>query len=341
MTGSSPRALRPPDDFGAYLREVRPALDAALAERLASLLAGVSLGDPAGLRAALGAGKKVRGALVCLTAEALGGRREAALPRAAAVELIQAASLLHDDLVDDDRVRRGLPAPWVTEGARRAVLLGDLLFASAIDDVSRLAPEEGAVMARAIARLAEGACAEPLDPEALRGALRAGPPPPGIYARIVRLKTGVLFGAACRVGAASAGADRDAAEGAERYGTLLGEAYQVADDLEDLRRLLSREISAPAAWAPLAPALLELGEGARQRVLGLLSGASPGPEEARRLLRDAHVRLGAMIEERLAGAAAALEGTLPPGPRAALFRRAPEDVIRLFRAGEGDPAGGP
>ena len=165
------------------------------------------MSDTAFLMASLEAGKKIRGGLTCLVSEALGGTLESAVPRAISVEMIQVATLIHDDFVDQDTVRRGRPATWTVEGARRAVLIGDVIFASAIKMMSDLGREDGATVSDAIAQVSRGALHEPLDPLALAGEIESGRVNGRLYQKVIRLKTGILFGAACRLGAIAAGAD--------------------------------------------------------------------------------------------------------------------------------------
>ena len=124
-------------------------LDAALSSRIAAILPQGSTTAGCDLHPALTGGKKLRGILLGMIAEILGGDWDWALPRAVAVELIQAATLIHDDYVDQDRIRRHLPAVWTLAGARRAVLMGDVIFASAIRMMSEIGPDDGRILSRA------------------------------------------------------------------------------------------------------------------------------------------------------------------------------------------------
>jgi geranylgeranyl pyrophosphate synthase len=153
--------------FQAYIETRRPTLQDALKRALSGLLDGITMRDAASLITSLEAGKKIRGSLTCLVSEALGGTLDSAVPRAISVELIQAATLIHDDFVDQDIERRGRPAVWTVEGARRAVLIGDVIFASAIEMMSDLGREDGAAISHAIAQVSRGALHEPLHPLAL------------------------------------------------------------------------------------------------------------------------------------------------------------------------------
>jgi hypothetical protein len=323
--------------FTRYARALRPLLDAALAERIGALLAGLSASRGEQIRNALCGGKKVRGTLLCLTAEALGANLESALPRAVAVELIQTASLIHDDVVDRDALRRGAPATWSVVGERRAVLLGDVLFSSAIEDLTRIGAREGGVIARAIARIAEGALAEPLDPASLAQTVTEGRFPADTCQRIIGLKTGELFGAACTLGALAAGTDEDLGRRVGRFGSLIGEAYQLADDLEDFRRFLEDGSRGPEHLAPIAPALLCFVAETGPAILALLRGELLSGARRRKVLRLARQRLRAEIHGRLGAAAAALGDRLPGRPATVrALRSAPREIIRQFLAGEAD-----
>jgi len=313
--------------FGLYWRATRERLDEALERRLPQFFAALPAADVTAVRDVLRGGKRLRGCLVHLLNDAMGGAAAAAIPRALAVELVQAASLIHDDLVDGDTLRRDRPATWTVHGARRAVLLGDLMFATALERMVDLGREDGAVLAQAIATMAAGAYLEPLPDVALaRGA--AGDAACA-YPRIIHLKTGVLFGAAARLGALAANVGAPLAAQAFEYGARIGEAYQIADDLQDW---FERSTEAPpdaAQWALLAPALwhfcaadLALPE----RI------ALPTPERAARLRALLCERMQIELHARLRQAMAAGD-LLPSGSHAQLLRAAPSGIVGARVAG--------
>lgn len=206
--------------FAAYRAVLKARIDAELKAQLGEWFPGLQDAHREALHDILAEGKRLRGSLTCLVAEALGGKLEQALAAALAVEMIQAASLVHDDFVDGDTVRRGRPAAWTKLSPRRAVLLADLVFATAIEKMARAGGREGATLAHSIAAMARGAVEETVDQA-------------DGYRRIIQLKTGSLFAAAARLGALAAGADEWTLEAATRFGARTGEAYQVADDLAD------------------------------------------------------------------------------------------------------------
>jgi hypothetical protein len=325
--------------FQDRFQRLRSRLDPALVAGVRDFLRGTPVADQPALEGALTHGKKVRGVLLCLVAESLGGDLEEALPRAVAIEVVQTASLIHDDVVDCDTLRRGVPSVWAREGAHRAILIGDLLFASAIARMGELGREDGLIISRAIAAIARGACLEPIAPR-----LTPGPWDPkgemDRYETIIRLKTAVLFEAAARLGALVAGADPGARDGWARYGRLIGEAYQIADDLQDLREWSERDEVDPHRVAPLLPALL-----------GCVMG-DPGPAGAAMagdpwaavlpLVRSAVPALERAMERRLAAAAEAVNGSAQTAESAAFLSRMPREIIRLFeKEGEDFHPGSP
>ena len=215
--------------LSAYRAAAKARIDAELKLRAAQWFSALPPAHADALHTILAEGKRLRGSLTCLVAEALGGTLEQALPAALAVEMVQAASLVHDDFVDGDTVRRGRPAAWTLLSSRRAVLVADVMFAMAIEKMAQAGARECAALAHAIAAMAQGAlqesagnsCAENLD----------------AYRRIIYLKTGSLFGAAARLGALAVDAQEPLLQAATDFGARAGELYQIADDLADGVRL--------------------------------------------------------------------------------------------------------
>jgi geranylgeranyl pyrophosphate synthase len=317
--------------FQDYAQWVKPRLDDALKIRLSDLTKDIVLLDRAAFDAALSGGKKIRGSLLCLVSHALGGVIEAALPRAVAVEFVQAASLIHDDFVDQDTVRRNQPATWTLEGARQAVLLGDVIFASAIKMMSDLGRQEGSVISHAIAQVSKGALHEPLNASLLARELQSNRLDGRLYEKIIHLKTGILFGAACRLGAIAAQAGPELSERAYRYGLRIGEAYQIADDIQEMRRyVLGRPID-PGRIALLAPACVCFVGRMTPHISAVLDGSCIEVSESLQHYFGVTVqRMEDDIERRLAAALAEIEAHFPQNEFSVLAHRAPRDLIRMF-----------
>jgi hypothetical protein len=320
--------------FQDYAADIRPALNAAIRSQLKGLLAGSEPTRAMQAGDCFVGGKQLRGVLLCLIAEAHGGSRQAALQRAVAIELIQAATLVHDDFVDQHRSRRRRPALWTLDGARRAVLLGDMVFSSAIHLMSELGREDGGIVAKAIADLSRGAWQEPLDTATL---LEGGPVD---YERIIALKTGILFAAACELGAVAAGIAKPLQQRWRCYGQQIGEAYQLTDDLQELQQVLDHRPQNSERLAELAPALLFYVPASHAAVCQALRRKALNPDGE--LWPRLHGLAKIMKEERerrLQGALAGLAGAIPEGPLGRLLRRAPWDLLGMFDA-EGQQTAG-
>ncbi|HEX6339683.1 family 2 encapsulin nanocompartment cargo protein polyprenyl transferase [Umezawaea sp.] len=173
-------------------------------------------------------GKAIRPALVVLAAKAVGGRPEAAVPAAVAVELVHNFSLLHDDVMDRDRVRRHRPTAWTVFGEAPAILVGDALLALAPRALARGSAPNAATAAdwltSAVLDLCEGQHAD------LAFETRADV---GLdeCVRMAADKTGALLGLSCALGGLVGGATPERAGRLRAFGRHLGLAYQLVDDL--------------------------------------------------------------------------------------------------------------
>ncbi|RLG53302.1 MAG: hypothetical protein DRN96_00210 [Thermoproteota archaeon] len=218
-------------DIESYARETRPLIDLKLAEMARRLHFSRHM------LFQLTGGKRLRAVLCLLTCEALGGRREDALEYAAAIEMIHAGTLTHDDYVDRHKVRRGKLPLYAVIGPRKAVLLADLLMSAAIKLTKS---EDGSkdALSEAVYNVARGAVMEPLGFKDIASSLIYGSIQEELYESIVKLKAGELFATACKLGAIAAKAPSELRERAYVYGLLCGMAFQVADDLVDLSKLL-------------------------------------------------------------------------------------------------------
>ena len=193
-----------------------PGLDAYLEEVDARL--GATVGRHPGLVAEAGAdalagGKRLRPLLVFLATPL---DDEPSVAAGVAVELVHMATLVHDDLIDEARVRHGRPAVWAAHGEHAAVTTGDYLFARAFSELATTGDVRSpAILADAAVALSRG--------EALqRRQLHDPDTPIESYLERCALKTGKLFEAACRL-----------AGGSGEFGLALGIAFQVADDILD------------------------------------------------------------------------------------------------------------
>jgi len=319
------------EDFRSCVERYRAVLDHALGARLKGILGGLFDEKPSVLASLLSEGKKIRGCLTCLIGEALGASLDSLIPRAIAIEMIQAASLIHDDFIDQDRVRRGRPAVWTVEGPRKAVLVGDVIFATAIAIASETGRDDGLTAARAIALVSSGALREPLTHGDLTPLVRHPSGRNGLYDKIIRLKTGVLFGAACELGAIAASASNRVREAARQYGLRMGEAYQIADDLKEVKAYVSQGFARPEQVVALAPALLHFADRSGPRILRFLDkGGSEGSDAMLDLMIAVERPMEEEIGSRLRLAAYEIEECFPAHGAGRLAREAPWYAVSLF-----------
>jgi hypothetical protein len=317
--------------FQEYWKKLKPHLDEAFRRQLT-----IFVGDAAGneftaLRETLESGKKIRGCLVCMMSHLLGGVQQSAIPRAIAIELIQTATLIHDDFVDQDTVRRNRPATWTLQGARRAVLLGDVLFATAIKMMNDLSREDGQVVLQTIAQVARGAFQEPLNASKTRREIESDQWDGQLYEKIIHLKTGTLFGAACQLGAIGAQANVDVQEKSYQYGSRIGEAYQIADDLQEVKACLSAGSIHTDRMVILSPVFLRFVEEMQPYVLEVLDGRPLDLEGM--VLKHFQTTARLMEEEidrRLKAAVSEIESDFPVNEQAELLREAPWDLVGMM-----------
>jgi geranylgeranyl pyrophosphate synthase len=198
-------------------------------ERLLTETAGASahpLVAEACLHLAKAGGKRLRPTLVLLASRAgeAGGR--ATDMSAAAIELLHLASLYHDDVLDGTETRRGVPTAHNQWSTQVAVLAGDYLFAAGCALGADAGGEVPGILSRAIVSVCEGEIVE-------TAALNQPRRPVADYMETIRLKTAALFSAACELGAVTSGASPETRAALVAYGSALGLAFQIVDDVLD------------------------------------------------------------------------------------------------------------
>jgi geranylgeranyl diphosphate synthase, type II len=271
---------------------VRQAVSNALGDALAAWSAAVDrdlerrLGDrldcPPRLREAMrysvfAGGKRLRPLLVLLANEACLGAADAAMPAAAAVEMIHTYSLIHDDLpaMDDDDLRRGLPTCHRKFDEATAILAGDALLTLAFEAVSEMQPSP--VAARCVKELAKAAGAVGM----VGGQVDdlhadAGPGTLEWLESLHERKTGALLRASLRMGGIAAGASLEQLDALTDYGRQIGLAFQIVDDLLDVEGdavKLGKDVRKDEAAGKLTyPGLLGVEE-SRRRAWELMDAA--------------------------------------------------------------------
>jgi geranylgeranyl diphosphate synthase type I len=176
-------------------------------------------------------GKRLRSRLVLEVAEEEGGRAEDALAPACAVEIVHEFSLIHDDIEDGDRLRRGRETVWSRYGIAHGINAGDALCSVAY---LTLLDGSGATAARKL-EMNRVLLAAHLAMCSGQGRDIAFEAEPRVtmedYRAMIGGKTGALFGAACELGALAAGASADRAAAYARLGSAYGIAFQIEDDV--------------------------------------------------------------------------------------------------------------
>jgi farnesyl diphosphate synthase len=222
-------------EFDQWVRQELAAVERAL-ETWVPAEAPAGLGD-AMRYAVLDGGKRLRPLLVLAACAALDGEREAAMRAAAAVELIHAYSLVHDDMpcMDNDVLRRGKPTVHVKYGEAQAMLAGDAMQALAFEVLTPDTGVEPALQARLCSLLARAAGESGMaGGQAIDLASTGQPLNENTLRDMHRRKTGALLQASVLMGAATGRPSPAAWKGLSDYGAALGLAFQVVDDILDV-----------------------------------------------------------------------------------------------------------
>ncbi|MGQ0640067.1 MAG: polyprenyl synthetase family protein [Gemmatimonadaceae bacterium] len=222
------------------LASERELVDRALRDASAEQLSGTSGAVADAIRYALaGTGKRLRGAIVLAAYRACGGRGDASA-LAAAVEIVHAYSLVHDDLpcMDDDAFRRGRPTVHRAFDVCTATIAGVAMVPMAVRSAHRaaralgLAPEQACEIVREL-MTASGALGM-VGGQWLDLSASGSDTTVDDLERMHRMKTGALVCACARIGARAAGASDEVIAAMDRFGAELGLAFQIVDDVLDV-----------------------------------------------------------------------------------------------------------
>lgn len=181
-------------------------------------------------------GKKLRPFMVIKSCEMFAGREEKALPAAAAVELIHNFSLIHDDIMDNDDIRHGIPTVHKKYGLPIALIAGDILFSKAFQVLSlhgksvghddNIIAEMNRILSTSCVHVCEG---QGLD---IQMASSNKIPTIGEYLEMIRKKTASLFEVSCALGVLSSAEPlEDNVDNLSKFGRFTGIAFQLIDDL--------------------------------------------------------------------------------------------------------------
>ncbi len=172
-------------------------------------------------------GKRLRPLMCLASSQLVGAINQTSLYLAAAVELIHAATLLHDDVVDASQLRRGQKTANLVWGNKPSILVGDFLFARAFGMMVKTGNIHFLdILATASAKISEGEVTQLRCFNSLELSVEN-------YLEIIEYKTATLFAAASHTGALAAGADQDTALQLAQFGKYFGLMYQIIDDVHD------------------------------------------------------------------------------------------------------------
>lgn len=176
----------------------------------------------------LSGGKRLRPAFTIIAALHGDYSRERVFPAAASIEILHAATLIHDDIIDNAKTRRGQPTLSEKHSINLAVYTGDYLFSKSLRLLveTGLKPERLDIVTRAIALLCEGEIEQYLGKYSIASV--------GNYLKRILGKTGILFSASLVLGAKTANLSDDTTRWLGRFGASFGAAFQIRDDLLDI-----------------------------------------------------------------------------------------------------------
>jgi len=244
-------------------------------------------------------GKRLRPALLLAAAAAIGsGPSDEVVSGAVSVELVHMGSLYHDDVIDEASSRRGVESVNARWGNLVAILAGDFLLARASEIAASLGTEVAALLARTIGRLCEGEVGQ------LRYAFNPDRPE-AAYLKSIGGKTASLMSTSARIGGLTSGAPREWVEALTAYGSHIGMAFQIWDDIRDLTST-DGNLGKPAGHdmvegtytLPVLRALAVDGVGDDLRALLGSPLDSPAREKARDLVLSTSAVESSIIEAR-------------------------------------------
>lgn len=218
------------ETLGEYSKLINPRLEEILADITPRSL------YEASMHLISAGGKKIRPTLALLSCQAVGGEMEDAMNVATAIELIHTFSLIHDDIMDKDEMRRGQPSVHVLWGESMAILAGDILFSKAFESTLKTRIDETSYkrVKNAISTIIDS-CVKICEGQALDISFEENfNIKEEEYLEMIYKKTAALISAATRSGAIMGGGTHEEIEALGEYGKLIGLAFQIHDDYLDI-----------------------------------------------------------------------------------------------------------
>jgi geranylgeranyl diphosphate synthase type I len=238
-------------------------------------------------------GKRLRPYMVLKSCHLLGGTTKQAISAAAAIEMIHNFTLVHDDIMDNDEVRHGVPTVHMKFGVPIGILAGDLLFSRAFETISkpylRKSQEVGLNLVATLAK----ACTDVCEGQALDISMAKSNkiPNEGQYIRMIEKKTSSLFVASCAMGAITANKDFSDVIRLSTFGKNLGIAFQIIDDLIGIigdpkitRKPVGNDIKEGKKSLPILLAIKKANNQEKKIILGVFGNSSVSKNEIERAI---------------------------------------------------------
>jgi len=222
------------EDFHSYVFCTKRSIEREL-EGLLSKISDVKL-HPLLEFALLSKGKRLRPILTVLSAQSLGGDPKRVMQLALSFELLHTATLVHDDIIDQDTCRRGMKTLYSKWFMKGAVLASDALIALSVNLASDFGPKITKILSNVGLELSDGEYVDAVIP--LNGETEQQ------YFTKIEKKSASLFRGATCYGALAAGGTPLEVEALAKFGEYFGMAYQLADDMDDLlsKNQISRDL---------------------------------------------------------------------------------------------------
>ena len=208
------------DKYGEYIKKINNALDSEL-----NLYSESEFKEP--LKYALYGGKRIRPIILLLSSECAGKIDDNTLAAACAIEFLHTESVIHDDIIDNETLRRQKDPFYIKYGYNTSVLTGDFVLGLILNIASRINnPRVTKNLATTAMMMSEG--------EMIEGRLETSEDVTfDDYIKVIEYKTAIAFETASRLGAIISGGTENEIESLADYGKNIGIAYQIRDDLHD------------------------------------------------------------------------------------------------------------
>ena len=238
-------------------------------------------------------GKRLRPYMVIKSCEVLGGTAKQALPAAAAVEMIHNFTLVHDDIMDNDEMRHGVPTVHTKFGIPVGILAGDVLFSKAFETISSGSNVREKVSLALVRKLAK-ACVNVCEGQILDISMAQSQkiPSESQYIKMIEKKTSSLFEVSCAMGAICANTKRKDVENLSLFGKNLGIAFQIVDDLIGIvgdpkitKKPVGNDIREGKKSLPILLAINKAREGNKEKILNAFGNSSISKKEIESVIK--------------------------------------------------------